>query len=185
MSRISVLRRDFEPGLPQLLGYPEPEELEKRLRDRIEFEKLRKQENSDLAELKEALRWLEEHWEQAAPEDVDPAWLVEAAAKAEQKEREATARFRPVIAVLKEAAKPPSGIFEADVHQLLRDGIGVLEGWLIFYQRFRTVLAKHAGGRRKLAGVLRARPVEGQIDYSQLSQEHIARYPKIRAALAK
>jgi hypothetical protein len=33
--------------------------------------------------------------------------------------------------------------------------------------------------------VLRARPVKGEIDYAELSREHIARYPKILAALAK
>jgi hypothetical protein len=33
--------------------------------------------------------------------------------------------------------------------------------------------------------ILRARPVKGKIDYAELSREHIARYPKIRAALAK
>jgi hypothetical protein len=34
-------------------------------------------------------------------------------------------------------------------------------------------------------GAMRARPVEGKIDYAELSREHIARYPKIRAALAE
>jgi len=33
--------------------------------------------------------------------------------------------------------------------------------------------------------ILRARPVKGKIDYAELSREHIARYPKIRAALAR
>ena len=33
--------------------------------------------------------------------------------------------------------------------------------------------------------ILRARPVKGEIDYAELSREHIARYPKIRAAHAK
>lgn len=33
--------------------------------------------------------------------------------------------------------------------------------------------------------VLRARPVKGDIDYAKLSREHIARYPKILARLAK
>jgi hypothetical protein len=33
--------------------------------------------------------------------------------------------------------------------------------------------------------VLRARPVEGEVDYAELSREHLARYPKIRAALAE
>lgn len=34
-------------------------------------------------------------------------------------------------------------------------------------------------------GIRRARPAGGGIDYAQLSREHIARYPKIRAALAE
>jgi hypothetical protein len=33
--------------------------------------------------------------------------------------------------------------------------------------------------------ILRARPVEGEIDYAELSRETIAKYPKILAALAK
>jgi hypothetical protein len=33
--------------------------------------------------------------------------------------------------------------------------------------------------------VLRARPVKGKIDHAELSREHIARYPKIRARLAE
>ena len=35
------------------------------------------------------------------------------------------------------------------------------------------------------SAVLRARPVKGKIDYAELSREHLARYPKILAALAK
>jgi len=33
--------------------------------------------------------------------------------------------------------------------------------------------------------VLPTRPVKGKIDYAELSREHIARYPKIRARLAE
>ena len=33
--------------------------------------------------------------------------------------------------------------------------------------------------------ILRARPVKGEVDYAELSREHIARYPKIRARLAE
>ena len=43
-----------------------------------------------------------------------------------------------------------------------------------------------AAGRRVAAGeVLRARPVAGEINFAELSCEHIARYPKIRARLAE
>src|SRR5215472_10979048 len=121
MSPIAVLRRDLEPGWPQLFGSPEPAELETRLRDRDEFERLRTQEDKDLAELREARKWLQENSAQPAPEDVEPEWLVETAAKAERKEREATIHFRPVIAVLKQALNPASDTFEAEVQQLLRD----------------------------------------------------------------
>ena len=40
-------------------------------------------------------------------------------------------------------------------------------------------------GINVVEGVLRARPVKGKIDYAELSREHIARYPKIRARLAE
>jgi hypothetical protein len=33
--------------------------------------------------------------------------------------------------------------------------------------------------------ILRARPVEGEVDHAALSREFIARFPKLRAALAK
>jgi len=45
-----------------------------------------------------------------------------------------------------------------------------------------TPATRQRPGEKK---ILRARPVKGKIDYAELSREHIARYPKIRAALAK
>jgi len=43
---------------------------------------------------------------------------------------------------------------------------------------------------RKIEGakkypILRAKPVEGPVDHAALSREHMARYPKLRAALAE
>jgi hypothetical protein len=32
---------------------------------------------------------------------------------------------------------------------------------------------------------LRAKPMKGEVDWAELSREHIARYPKIRARLAE
>ena len=45
--------------------------------------------------------------------------------------------------------------------------------------------AKPAKQRPDEEKILRARPVKGKIDYAELSREHIARYPKIRARLAE
>ena len=47
--------------------------------------------------------------------------------------------------------------------------------------------AKPAAPPRDKAKVLRAKPVKGEVevDWAELSREHIARYPKIRARLAE
>ena len=168
-----------------MLGSAEFRQFESRLRDRIELGRLRKETEKDLAELKGAAAWLAEHSVQPAPDDLDPDWLTEAVKGAQEKERQAAARFGPVIAALKGALEAPDNQFEADVQQLLRDGLEVLEGWLAFYQGFYTMLARQAAERCTSCKVLHARPVKGEIDYTELSREHIARYPKIRAALAK
>ena len=42
--------------------------------------------------------------------------------------------------------------------------------------------AKPRADERK---ILRALPVKGKVDYAELSRQHIARYPKIRARLAE
>jgi len=66
-----------------------------------------------------------------------------------------------------------------------RESIEVAEAWLTLYRELQGVLLKLAAERRPAHAVLRARPLEGEIDYAELSREHMARYPKIRAALAK
>jgi hypothetical protein len=181
----AALRLDFKPGLLQALGSADTGLLEKRLRDRIELEKLREQEDNDLAELKEAEAWLAERRDQSVPDDIDPGWLVAAAKQARDKAQEAEAHYRPVIAALKGELEPPAVEFEADVQQLLRDGIEVLEGWLAFYYGLHTMLARQAAERLAAPKVLRARPVDGEVDYAELSREHIARYSRIRATLAE
>lgn len=50
-----------------------------------------------------------------------------------------------------------------------------------------TVERDEAKGSRPASAepILRARPVAGEIDYTALIREHMARYPKILAELAK
>jgi hypothetical protein len=180
-----VLRRDFEPGLPRALGFTDSEQLDTKLRDRVELERLREQTDADLTELRAAQAWLAEHLKEPAPDDLDPDWLAKAAEQAQEKEREAKTHYPPVIAALKDALNPPRDRFEADVQQLLRDGIEALEGWLAFYRGFATMLAREAAERPSSGEILRARPIEGEVDYAELSREHLARYPKIRAALVE
>jgi hypothetical protein len=185
MQGTAVLRTDFEPGLPRALGSTDSEQLDTKLRDRVELERLRKQVDTDLTELKAADAWLAEHLKESAPDDLDPCWLAKAAEQAQEKEREAKAHFPPVIAALKGAMEAPRDRFEADVQQLLRDGIEVLKGWLAFYHGFARILARQAAERQSPSRVLRARPVEGEVDHEALSREFMARFPKIRAVLAE
>ena len=59
----------------------------------------------------------------------------------------------------------------------LRKTVAAIEAVMVEYPRQEPT--PDAGA------VLHARPVEGEIDHAALSREHIARYPKIRAALAE
>jgi len=151
MHGIAALRPDFEPGLPRALEFTDAERLETRLRDRVELERLRKQTDTDLTELKAAEVWLARRLKESAPDDLDPGWLAKAAEQAKEKEREAKAHFPPVLAALKDALDPPRDRFDADVQQLLRDGIVVLEGWLAFYVDLRQCsLGKPQSGRAQV-----------------------------------
>ena len=185
MRATTVLRPDFEPGLPRVLGSAEPEQLESRLRDRIELERLRKQTDNDLAELRSEKARLAEQFEQPAPDDFDADWLADAAKRVLEKERITEGHFLPVIARLKDALGLPRDRFEAEVQQLLLDGIEVLEGWLALYRGYSTMLARQAAERQSPGKILPARPLEGEVDHQALSREFMARFPKIRAALAE
>jgi hypothetical protein len=183
----AALVRNFLPS-SALLGALESADfgqLDQRLRDRIELERLRNETEKDRAELKDLAARLASHAEQPAPDDLDPDALAAFARKAEEKEREAATHFNPVIAALKGKLRPPHDKFEADVQQLLRDGIEVLEGWLALYHGLSEMFVRQAAEKRSSAKLLRARPVKDEIDYGELSREHIARYPRIRAALAE
>jgi len=187
MHPTAALRRDFVPagGLLRVLGSTQFKQLDGRLFDRFDLATLREQTENDLRELQVEAAWLAENADRPAPDDLDPDWLAQAAEQAREKERQAAAQFHRVIAALKAALAPADDEFEAEVQQLLRDGIAVLEGWSAFYHGFHAMLARQAAERCASPRVLHARPLAGEIDYAELSREHIARYPKIRAALAE
>lgn len=75
---------------------------------------------------------------------------------------------------------------DPEAHQLLQKAVNTAIGYIAGYQNVRDQLILFDAERQAAAKEIRyARPVVGEIDYAELSREHIARYPKIRAALAE
>lgn len=160
--------------------------LDEMLRDRVALRRLRRETDQDIAELQRATIWLAERTDQSLPTDASSEWIVKASKQAEEKERQVVAHYLPVIELLRTALVTPNDTFEADVQQLLRDGIELLDGWLIFYRGLHAMLSRQAAEwRAQTKKALRAKPTEGEVDWAELSREHIARYPKIRARLAE
>jgi hypothetical protein len=139
------------------------------------------QEESRTA-LKEHAAALDKSYEDARSGAVDPATLADIALK---KERADAERVLPAIDVLQQKLAARAATLDAEIQQSVQKSLDILEAWLPLYQGLRERLLKLANERRGGDEVLRARPVVGDIDYAELSREHIARYPKIRAALAK
>ena len=76
--------------------------------------------------------------------------------------------------------------FAREARQFLEESIVAAETFVSMQLNADRSSAEEANGPRGYAdGTLRARPVKGNIDHTELSREFMARFPKIRAALAK
>src|SRR4051812_5729993 len=124
-------------------------------------------------------------YEEAAGGNLDAEGLVRLADAVLKAERAAAEQLQPWMEALRETRAPQSEPAQ-EARQCLRELHEIAVAWLATYQSLRERLLELASERRNNSGeVLRAQPVTGDIDYAELSREHIARYPKIRAALAK
>lgn len=75
---------------------------------------------------------------------------------------------------------------DPEAHQLLQKAVNIAVGYVAGYQNLRDQLIRLGGAPGGAAGeVLRACPVEGDIDHEALTHDIVARFPKILAALAK
>jgi acyl carrier protein phosphodiesterase len=99
------------------------------------------------------------------------------------RESEAGARelLYPWMEALRQAISVPSDQGRQYIQELLT----ISEAWLTLYRETRNKVLQLAAERSPADRVLRARPVEGEIDHEALSREFMARFPKIRAALAE
>jgi hypothetical protein len=182
-----AFQRDLQPApsLSTALGTSkgpiDREDLLKKLRDRSELAKFREQVKEDREEQAETAALIG----QPVPEGFDANWLTSRASNLREKEREFAETLRPVIRTLKSMLESGQAM-EPEVEQLVRDSVEILEAYAPLYHDLSNWFMKLAAQRRAASGeILRARPGKGKIDYAELSREHIARYPKIRARLAE
>jgi hypothetical protein len=113
-------------------------------------------------------------------------WLVQAAEIVRRKELAQREEIWPGIETLKQKLAAQRGPHDGERRELIEESIAVGEAWLSFPPTLHRKLMQLAAERRAAAEeIRRTRPIGGDVDYAELSREHIARYPKIRAALAK
>jgi hypothetical protein len=124
-------------------------------------------------------------YERAVAPDTGWQEITQVAAIIGEWGRAAAEKLHPEIDALQRKLADPGNDMPLEVREARQQSIKVAEGWLALYCDIREKLLRLAAQRRPADVVLHAKPVEGEIDYAELSREHIARYPKIRAALAE
>ena len=147
--------------------------------------KLRSAQERAIAALEDRRKELNDLYQRAIAPDSEWQKIAQVASMVGEWGRAAAEKLRPQIDALQLKLAAPTGRMPSELRQARRESIEVAEAWLTLYRELQGVLLKLAAERRPTNAVLRARPLEGDIDYAELSREHMARYPKIRAALAK
>jgi hypothetical protein len=143
--------------------------------------RLRRRVEENRASLCEHTRSFNEMCDQAGRK-LPSEGLVQLAGRVHESEKGATEQLAPWIQALQQALEWPS----QEGRRYIEELIEISAAWLTVYRDARTRLLTLASERQiSNGGILRAKPVAGDIDYAELSREHIARYPKIRAALAE
>jgi hypothetical protein len=106
------------------------------------------------------------------------------AEEALERERATTEQFDPGITSLKGKLARNERLRKPDARPYFEEAMRIADGWArawhLLYERILECLETKQGDR-----VLLARPMTGEVDWTELSREHIARYPKIRARLAE
>jgi hypothetical protein len=130
-------------------------------------------------------RELDDLYERALAPDSNWREIAQVSAMVGEWGRVATEKLRPQIDELQLKLAAPAGSIPPEVRQVREESIKVAEAWLTLYRELHEKLQRLAAERRPADAILRARPVEGEIDHEALSREFMARFPKLRAALAK
>jgi hypothetical protein len=147
------------------------------LRDRVEKSR---------AEQKEWGHRFDQLYDRARQSDWNEPFLIQWVAALLEKQRAALELFHPMIEGLQRRAADYATRPDAELLGLCLATIDLILGWVAPYQTLSGKLLEVAAERRATAQKVRyAQPIEGEIDHGALSREFMARFPNIRAALAK
>ena len=148
--------------------------------------RLRQLQTEGAAHLKHHAEELANLYGEAVRCHSDPEELAQAAAILAEKERSAAELLAPRIEKLRQSLAKRVQFLDAELRVAFQANIDIGINWLKCYREARMALLRLADERRETTSeVFRARPMRSEIDYAELSREHIARYPKIRARLAE
>ncbi len=159
------------------IGIPDAERavLMERLRKRIESGQLALQQRAQ-----ELQRWFHE----VARSSANREELESLAALAAERGRAASEVFTPQIESLQQRLNASAELRLSDFGPMLEARIKTAIAWIRLYTDLQAKLLDLAT-KASPAKVLRAKPIEGEVDHEALSREFMARFPKLRAALAK
>lgn len=108
------------------------------------------------------------------------------AAAIRSREAASVEMLRPRILSLQRYLTDTAWSDDREARKLLQDAINVFVAYIGGYQDIRDHLLREQTDQGPTSyEILRARPVKGKVDHAALSREFMARFPKIRAALAK
>ena len=109
--------------------------------------------------------------------------IKELAGEVLKQRQEENMRIQPVIEVLRRNLAAHSD--DRDLSFIFNEALEIACGTIENFDSLRERLLALASGRIAPDKILRARPVEGEIDHAALSREFIARFPNLRARLAE
>src|SRR5216683_4099018 len=137
--------------------------------------RLRARQEQGWKELEEWSDRFDRLYDKAVHRDFDPPFLLRWADELLEKERAARERLHPLIETLQQKIAENGERIDVEAQDLVRASIDAANAWITPYQTLRAKLLKLASERRIVTGeVLRARSVEGEIDYAELTRQFMA-----------
>lgn len=125
-------------------------------------------------------------YDEADRGDYSGPFLVRWAGALMEKQRAASEQIYPLLEEIQRVLAASERRADPEMAALCVAIFSVTLGWMTPYQKLSSRLLDLASARQQGAKkILRAKPVKGDVDHEALTREFMARFPKLRAALAK